>query len=237
MFTKEIYGNYSANFLVGHIRRCVNPVSLQARIGKYANCNDTRITFLNATFPQLPFDVNIDLEETRYHVERQPRISANFIFVYIRRCVKPGSLPARNGKYAFCTETRISILGCTFPQLPFDVNIALVQTRYHVERQPTISEYFIVATVQRFGIPVSLQARFGKNAYCTETRITFLGYTFQQLSCDVNIALVQRRYHVERQPRISANFIVSPIRRCVNPGSLQARIGMYAFCTKAIFTS
>ena len=53
---------------------------------------------------------------------------------HIRRCMKPGCLQARCEKWAFCTETRITFLGSAFPQLPFDIKIALVQARYLGER-------------------------------------------------------------------------------------------------------
>ena len=52
----------------------------------------------------------------------------------IQRCIKPGSMRFRNGKYPVCTKTRITYIGSTFPKLPFDIDIGLVQTRYHGER-------------------------------------------------------------------------------------------------------
>ena len=53
---------------------------------------------------------------------------------HLRRCTKAESLPARSAKRAFCTERRTTFLGSAFPQLPFDIKIALVQTRYLGER-------------------------------------------------------------------------------------------------------
>ena len=45
-----------------------------------------------------------------------------------------GSLQARTGKSGFCTIKRNTFLDSPYPWLPFDINIALVQTRYHGER-------------------------------------------------------------------------------------------------------
>ena len=130
------WGNVTPNFGKFHclpFKASVNSGSLQPCNRKYAFCTETRIAFLGSTLLRFPFDVNIALVQTRCHVERQPPISSNFIVCSLRRGVNSGSLQPRNRKYAFCTETRIVFLGSTFPYLPFDVNIALVQTWYHVE--------------------------------------------------------------------------------------------------------
>ena len=54
----------------------------------------------------------------------------------IRRCMNPGNLPARKAQCVYCTDEAITFLGSAERQLPFDINIALVQTRYRVVRQP-----------------------------------------------------------------------------------------------------
>ena len=45
-----------------------------------------------------------------------------------------GNLKFRRYSYPFCTSTNIIFLGSAPLKLPIDVNIALVQTRYHGER-------------------------------------------------------------------------------------------------------
>ena len=47
-----------------------------------------------------------------------------------------GNLKQRRGLYPFCTDTRIIFLDTASLKLPFDVNISLVQTRYHGDRKP-----------------------------------------------------------------------------------------------------
>ena len=54
--------------------------------------------------------------------------------------------------------------------------------------------------------------------YCTDKAIAFLASQFPQLSFDVNIALVQMRYHCFRQLRIFSNFHSRPYTRCMKPG-------------------
>ena len=56
----------------------------------------------------------------------------------IRRCMKQGSLQVRTAMWAFCTDTSFTVLGTAYPKLPFDINISLVQTRYHGDSYPRI---------------------------------------------------------------------------------------------------
>ena len=60
-----------------------------------------------------------------------PQISVlGTILTYMRR----GIFPSHTGKCGFYTEYKIAFLNSPFLELPFDINIALVQTRYHGER-------------------------------------------------------------------------------------------------------
>ena len=65
-----------------------------------------------------------------------PEISEVFIVSPIWRCMNAGNLKPRRGLYAFCTNPRIIFLNSASLKLPFDVNISLVQTRYHGDRKP-----------------------------------------------------------------------------------------------------
>ena len=123
--------------------------------------------------------------------------------------MKPGSLQPRTGKCAFCTDTRNTLLGATFPQLPFDIIIALVQTRYRGERKPRIFSNFN-CPIQRCLKVGSLMPRTGMCAFCTDTRITFLGSPFPQLPFDMIITLVQIRCRGEMKPRIFSNLHCRP---------------------------
>ena len=53
----------------------------------------------------------------------------------IRRWTKPDDLPSHDAQCVYSTEKAITFLGSPYPQLPFIVNIALVQTRYHGGRK------------------------------------------------------------------------------------------------------
>ena len=128
--------------ILGPVRRCIKPGSLQPHTEKCAFCTDVRITFLGSPFPQLPFDITIALVQIRYRGERKPLISSNFHCWPIRRCMKPGSLQPHTGKCSFYTDIRIKFFDSPFPQLPFDLIIALMKTRYRKERKPRISLNF-----------------------------------------------------------------------------------------------
>ena len=117
---------------------------------------------------------------------------------HIRRCMKPGCLQAHTAKWAFCTETRIAFLGYAFPQLPFISRLHWCKHGTMAKSNPEFPQICTVGHIRRCMKPGCLQARTAKWAFCTETRITFLGSTFPQLPFDIKIALVQTRYHGER---------------------------------------
>ena len=107
---------------------------------------------------------------------------------HIRHCMKPGCLQARCAKWAFCTETRITFLGSAFPQLPFDIKIAWCKHGTLAKGNPENPQISTVGHIRRCMTPGCLQARCAKWAFCTETRITFLGSAFPQLPFDIKIA-------------------------------------------------
>ena len=128
----------------------------------------------------------------------------------IRRCMKLLTLPIRNGLWAFCTEAAFKFSGSPFFQLPFDINIASVQTRYHADRQPLYTQISITGPIRRCMKLVTLPIRNGLWAFCTKEAFAFSGSPSLQLPFDINIASVQTRYHADRQPRMYANFHYRP---------------------------
>ena len=60
----------------------------------------------------------------------------------LRPCLKPGSWKARHGQCVYYTDKVITFLSSAYPYLPFDINIALVQTRYHRDIWPRIVPNF-----------------------------------------------------------------------------------------------
>ena len=67
-----------------------------------------------------------------------PEISEDCIVGPIWQYMNASNLKQRRSLYSFCTDPRIIFLGSASLKLPFDVNIALMQTRHHVDRKPRI---------------------------------------------------------------------------------------------------
>ena len=84
--------------------------------------------------------------------------------------------------------------------------------------------------------PGSLEARNGECVFCTDTAITFLGSPYPLLPFDKNIALVHSGTLKVGSPQFSQISFVDPIRRYMNPGSLEARTAEFVFCTDTAIT-
>ena len=107
--------------------------------------------------------------------------------------MKPGPLPGRNAQVVYCTEKAIEFFGSAYPQLPFGINIALVQRRYHCFREIRILPNFHSLPYTQWMKPGSLPGRNAQGVYCTEKAIAFLGSAYAQAPFGINIALVHRR--------------------------------------------
>ena len=64
-----------------------------------------------------------------------PELSEFCIVGTIWRYLNAGSLKPRKPLYRYCTKSMIIFLGSPSPKLPFDMNIALVQTRYRGDKE------------------------------------------------------------------------------------------------------
>ena len=147
------------------------------------------------SIPTATFDINIALVQRRYYSFRQLQIFPNFHSQPYTLCIKRKYFPGVIAQCVYCTEKAIVFLGSPYPQLPFDISIALVQRRYHIFRQLRIFTNFRSRPYTRC---MKLGYLPGGNAQCvccTETAIAFFGSPYPQLPFDINIALVQRRYH------------------------------------------
>ena len=67
-----------------------------------------------------------------------PEVSEIYIVGPIWRYMNEGNLKQRRSLYPFCTDPRIMFLCSASLKLPFDINIVLVQARYHGDRKPRI---------------------------------------------------------------------------------------------------
>ena len=154
--------------------------------------------------------MNIALVQRRYHCIRQLRKFTNLHSRPYARCTKPVYLPGSNAQCVYCTEKAIPFLGSPYQQLPFDINIALVQRRYHCFRQRWTVPKFISRPYTRCVNPGYLPGRNAQWVSCTKKAITFSGSPYPQLPFDINIAWVQGRYHCFRQ------LFLGPIRSLWN---------------------
>ena len=181
--------------------RYLNAGSLKPRIPLYPFCTKSSIIFLGSPSLKLPFDMIIALVQTRYHGDRKPENSEFCIVGTIWRYLNACSLKPRKPLYPYCTKSRIKFLGSPSLNLPFDMIIALVQTRYHGDRKPEHSEFCIVETTSRYLNAGSLKPCKSLYPYCTKSRIIFLGSPSLKLPFDIITSLVQTWYHVDRKPR------------------------------------
>ena len=85
---------------------------------------------------KLPFDINIASVQTRYHADRKSRNFGSFHCQPIWRSMNADNFKLRRGLYSFCTNPIIIFLVSASLKLPFELNIALMQTRYHGEMKP-----------------------------------------------------------------------------------------------------
>ena len=98
-------------------------------------CTENAIAFLDTPYPQLPFDMNNALVQRRYNCFRQRLKFPTLHSQPYARCTTPGYLPGSNAQCVYCTENAIAFLCSPYPQLPIDMNIALVPRQYHCFRQ------------------------------------------------------------------------------------------------------
>ena len=89
----------------------MNPENLQARKAQCVYCTDEAITFLGSAQPQLAFDINIALVQTRYRGDRQPRTFPNFGCRPHTAVINPVNLQARKAQCLYCTDEAIAFLG------------------------------------------------------------------------------------------------------------------------------
>ena len=74
-------------------------------------------------------------------------VSETCIFGPILRYMNEGNLKPSRSLYPFYTNPRIIFLDSASLKLPFDINIALVQTRYMAIGSPELSEICIVGPI------------------------------------------------------------------------------------------
>ena len=113
---------------------------------------------------------------------------AKFAFSALYVVYATGYFLDRNAPCVYCTEKAVAFLDSPYPQLPFDINIALVQRRYHCLRQVRIIPNFHSRTYTRCIKPGYLPSRDAQCVYCNEKAIAFLSSPYPQLPFDANIA-------------------------------------------------
>ena len=101
------------------------------------------------------------------------------------------NLKFRRCSYTFCTIPKIRSLGSAPLKLPFDINIVLVQTRYHGKMKPRNCGNLHCMPYMAIHDAGNLRPRRGLNPFCTNTWIIFLSSASLKLPSNMNIALVQ----------------------------------------------
>ena len=76
--------------------------------------------------------------------------------------------------------------------------------------RPEVSEICIVGPIWRNMIAGNLKPCRGLYPFCTNPRIIFMGSVSLKLRFDINIVLVQTRYHGDRKPRNFGNLYCRP---------------------------
>ena len=127
---------FSEIYIVGPIWRYMNEGNLRPSRSLYPFCTNSRLLFLGSASLNLPLDINAVLVQTWYHGDRKPRSFENLHCQPYMATHECGNLKPRRGLYRICTKPRIIFLGSASLKLPFDINIVLVQTRYHGDRKP-----------------------------------------------------------------------------------------------------
>ena len=138
-------------------------------------CTEKSIAFLGSPYPQLPFDIKIAFVQRWYHCFRQIRIFPIFHSRHYTRCMKLGYLPSVNAQCIYCTVKAIAFMGSPYRQLPFGINIGLVQRRYHCFRQIGIFPIFHSRPYTRWMKRGYLPSVNAQCVYCTVKAIAFLG--------------------------------------------------------------
>ena len=139
-----------------------------------------------------------------------PEVSEIYIVGPIWRYMNEGNLKPSRSLYPFCTNSRLLFLDSASLKLPFDINIALVQTRYHADRKPGNFGSCIVGPIWRYMNPGNLKPRRGWYPFCTRPKIIFFGSASLNLPLDINAVLVQTWYHGDRKPRNFENLHCQP---------------------------
>ena len=96
---------------------------------------------------------------------------------------------------------------------------------------PEISEICNVGPIWRYMNAANLKPSRSLYPFCINPRTIFLDSASLKLPFDINIALVQTRYHADRKPRNFGNLHCRPIWRYMNAGNLKPRRGLYPFYT------
>ena len=132
--------------VVGPIWRHTNAGNLKPFRGLYPFCANPRIIFLGSASLKLPFDIMFWCKHGTMAIG-SPEVSEICIVGPIWRNMNASNLKPRSGLYTFCTNLMIIFMCFASLKLPFDINIVLVQTRYHGDRKPEVSEICIFGPI------------------------------------------------------------------------------------------
>ena len=142
----------------------------------------------------------LTLVQASYRATGSPEFAQISIDAVIRRCKRRCGLQARSGRCAFCTNSRLTFIGSPYPYLPFHMHLTLVQASYRATGSPEFAQISIDAVIRRCKRRCGLQARYGRWAFSTNTRLTFQGSPFPYLPFHMHLAVVQPFYRARGSP-------------------------------------
>ena len=143
------------------------------------------------------------------------------------------SLQARQGMWSFCTNGWIAFLGSPSPHVSFHMHLSLVQSVHQGRGSPEFAQISIGGNIQRWRTRCSLQARQSRWAFCTDAWFAVLSSPSPYLSFYMHLLLVQSLYQGEGSPKLAEISFRDAIQRWRIRCSLQARHGLWSFCTDA----
>ena len=156
------------------IRHYITRASLRVHPGRWAFSTNSRFTFLG--FLPHSFLLICTLRWCNHFivVEVGPNLLTFFHSRPIRHCSTRGSLRARNGRCAFCTNSWFTFLGSPSPWIPFYMHLALVQPLDRARSSSEFAQTSIHGFIQHCSTRGTLWTRSGQWAFSTNSRFIFL---------------------------------------------------------------
>ena len=121
---------------------------MQVRHRWCAFCTDKGFMFSASPSPQLPLHKHLAYVQTLYRGTCCPEFAQISIHGALHNCSRRDSLQTRQRWCAFCTDPKFTFSVSPSPSLPFQSNLALVQTLYRSRCSPEFAQISIHGAVR-----------------------------------------------------------------------------------------